>query len=561
MVHNLLGRPAMMLSRGFVAVVLFSAACQMDVGVETTSTLTHTLSWHQMPNIEIDDCHEFKLDNPTPVDIDRITVKFPPGSHHVHIYRSDTPDPDGVHDCWAGLDWTRWHLVVGVQTQEMDWRLPDQLTIPFDAHQQLLVQVHWLNTSNDEIDRNIKLLFHQAEVSRAHVGTVFGVNKQTAMEPHQSKVLKQWCPVPKGANILAMMGHYHGLGTKYVVDARKQGEPTGTTFYNALDEQTFVFKTYQPAFTMPEGDGLEFECDFNNTRDIPITWGADTRLSEHCNMSAYYYPAADDQLSLFCTVEAAEVSSIVAPKARVAPGTSPVYTVNFNEATVVDATLQLVSSDPAALLIPSSVPVPSGSKTVTFEAKALKTANVTITATLGTTSRSQKAAIGGVVLSEVFVGAVNNTDQRQWVEISNLTDDAIDLSGYSLGAGQSDYLATRVQLGFTLPPRGCAVVGGPLLGPTQPPYDQVTHFQPNLGLGDTGASGIALFDVKADQITAQTLPFDTLVYGTTNAMLLAPSGQLAPAVSAAPGSSSYMRSSESRWQVQAVPTPRICEVH
>ena len=277
-------------------------------------------------------------------------------------------------------------------------------------------------------------------------------------------------------------------------------------------------------------------------------------------MSAYYYPALEGQLSLFCTVDAAEVASIVAPKARIAPGTSPVYTVNFTEATASADTLQLVSSDPTALRIPASVPVPGGSTSITFEAKAMKTANATITATLGTTSKSQVSAIGGVVLSEVFAGAVNDTDQRQWVEISNLTNDAIDLSGYSLGAGQADYLATRVQLGFTLPPRGCAVVGGPLLAPTQPPYDQVAPFLPNLGLGDTGASGVALFDLKADQLTAQTLPFDTLVYGTTNAMLLAPSGQLAPAVSAAPGSSSYMRSSESRWQLQAVPSPRICEV-
>jgi Copper type II ascorbate-dependent monooxygenase, C-terminal domain len=533
----------------------------MDMTEENTSTLSHTLSWHQMPNNEIDDCHEFKLDNPTPVEIDRITVKFPPGSHHVHIYRSDTPDPDGVHDCWAGIDWTRWHLVLGVQTQAMDWKLPDQLTIPFDAHQQLLVQVHWLNTSSEPIDRNIDLEFHQTEVSRAHVGTVFGVNKQTAMQPHSSKVLKQWCPVPKGASILAMMGHYHGLGTKYVVDARKQGEPTGTTIYNALDEQTFQFKTYEPTFAVPDDTGLEFECDFNNTRNIPISWGADTRLSEHCNMSAYYYPALDGQGSLFCTVDAAEVASIVAPKDRIAPGTSPVYTVNFTEATVAADTLQLVSSDPTALRIPASVPVPSGSTSVTFEAKALKTANVTITATLGTTSRSQVSPIGGVVLSEVFVGTASNTDQRQWVELSNLTDDAIDLSGYSLGAGQADYLTTRVQLGITLPPRGCAVVGGPLLGPSQPPFDQVAPFQPNLGLGDTAASGIALFDVKADQLTAQTLPFDTLVYGTTNAMLRAPSGQLAPVVSAVTGSSSYLRSTESRWQAQAVSTPRICEVH
>ena len=44
MVHNLLGRPAMTLGRGFVAVVPRSAACQVDMEEESTSTLPHT-SW------------------------------------------------------------------------------------------------------------------------------------------------------------------------------------------------------------------------------------------------------------------------------------------------------------------------------------------------------------------------------------------------------------------------------------------------------------------------------------------------------------------------------------
>jgi hypothetical protein len=521
--------------------------------------LTHTLTWQQELN-EINDCHVFKLGNDAPVDIDRINVQFAPGSHHVHIYRSDTPDPDGVHDCWAGIDWNRWHLVLGVQTQAMDWKLPDQLTIPFDAHQQLLVQVHWLNTADEPIERNVQLSFHATDESRAHVGTMFGVNKQTAMAPHERKVIKQWCPLPAGASLLAMMGHYHGLGTKYAIDARKQGEPTGTPLYSALDEQTFQFKTYEPAFAVPADTGLQFECEFLNTRDIPITWGADTRLSEHCNMSAYYYPAVEGQRSLFCTVESAEVSAIIAPKPRVAPGTSAIYTVRFTEPTVGDTTVQLVSSDPTALLVPATVGVPSGSTSVTFSAQALRTANVTITATLGTTSKTTKTAVGGVVLSEVFLGAEGDTDGRQWVEISNLTDETIDLSGFSLGAGTSSYLTTRVQLDFSLPPRGCAVVGGPTLAASQPPYDQVSRFEPNLGLAGTGASGIALFDVPADQITAQTRPYDALVYGAANVVLMAPSGQPAPVVAAAPANASYLRVTETVWQHQAIQTPRICEV-
>ena len=89
-------------------------------------------------------------------EVDRITVKFPPGSHHVHIYRSDSPDPtDRVDACWNGIDWLRWHLVLGVQSEQMDWVLPEGLTVPFDAHQQLLVQVHWINTTPDPIDNAI----------------------------------------------------------------------------------------------------------------------------------------------------------------------------------------------------------------------------------------------------------------------------------------------------------------------------------------------------------------------------------------------------------------------
>ncbi|MBC7974583.1 MAG: hypothetical protein H7138_06315, partial [Myxococcales bacterium] len=438
------------LSRGAaVAVLLLFSACHQDGAAPQISALTHTLTWRQELN-EIDDCHVFKLDNSTPVDVDRITVQFPPGSHHVHIYRSDTPDPDGVHDCWGGIDWTRWHLVLGVQTQTMDWQLPDQLSIPFDARQQLLVQVHWLNTSDEPIERDIHLAFHTTLESLGHVGTMFGVNKQTAMGPHERKVIRQWCPMPAGSHVLALMGHYHGLGTRYAVSARPEDAKTGTPLYSALDEATFQFKTYEPAVALPAGTGLEFECEYFNTRDVPITWGADTRLSEHCNMSAYYYPAPAGQQSLFCTVESAEVSAIVAPKARVAPGTSPVYTVRFTEPTVGDTIIQLTSSDPSALLVPATVAVPHGTSRVTFMAQALKTARVTLTATLGTTSKTATTAVGGVVLSEVFLGAEGDSAGRQWVELANLTDEPIDLSGFSLGGGETSYTATRVQLGFTL---------------------------------------------------------------------------------------------------------------
>lgn len=546
----------MMRSRlAVVALLQLFAACQLDDGEPAEAVLTHTLGWHQATT-EIDDCHVFKLDNADPVEIDRIAVRFPTGSHHVQVYRSDTPEPDGVHDCWSGIDLERWHLVVGVQATEMDWRLPDQLTIPFAAHQQLLVQVHWINSGDAAIDRTIDLRFHVAETSRAHVGTLFAMNKQTAMAPHERKTLRQWCPVPEGAHLLAMMGHFHGLGTRYQVDARAEDAAAGAPLYSALDEQTFQFKTFEPAYDVPAGDGLEFQCDYVNSRDVPVTWGADTRRSEHCNLNAYYYPAVDGA-PITCMVEPAEVRAIVPPRPRVAPGTSPTYTVQLTEAPAQPTTLHLTTSDPSALLVPALVPVPAGATSVTFQAKALRTAQVELTATLGSTSRSLVTAVGGVVISEVFAAAPGAADGRQWVELANLTDEPIDLNGWSLGAGNASYGEARVALALTLPPRGCAVVGGPERTGSQPPYDQIAPLA--LGFGASAASGVALFDVAPARI-GDALPYDAVVYGIANASLRAPSGALAPVVPRAPDTGSYLRTAEDRWTVQPTPSPRICEV-
>src|SRR5215212_9476647 len=122
--------------------------CGMDAEVSEES-LEHRITWTQAAETEIQDCHVFKLDNARSVEIDRLQVKFAEGSHHVHIYRSSEPEADSVKDCFKGIDWTRWSLVVGAQTQAMDWQLPEGVTLPFAPHQQLLVQVHWLNTTRE----------------------------------------------------------------------------------------------------------------------------------------------------------------------------------------------------------------------------------------------------------------------------------------------------------------------------------------------------------------------------------------------------------------------------
>ncbi|HEX5058296.1 MAG TPA: lamin tail domain-containing protein [Kofleriaceae bacterium] len=528
------------LARCFVAAVAVSTlGCHADSG----ETFTRTLRWHQEPGSEIQDCHVFKLDNADPIEVERITVQFAAGSHHVHIYKSDTPVDDDVSDCWQGIDWTRWHLVLGAQTAPIDWSLPAGRTVPLAPHQQLLVQVHWLNTTNTPIDGSVELAFHTTDHSDAHVGVVFGINKQTAMQPHERKVIRQWCPLPSHTELLGLMGHFHGLGTRYSIDTRPEGAADGSPVYDALDEQTFQFKVFDPPPPVPDGDGLQFECDFFNHTDMPITWGADTKRSEHCNMVAYYYPA--EELSTFCIVEAAEVRALEGPKTPVPLDALATYRIVLSEPAGSDgARVRIATIDPMALEVPDTVEIAAGQSEATFTARARRPHRVTVTATLGGTSKTAVTTIGGLVLSEVYTGTAGDTT-NQWVEIANLSNAAIDLSTYSLGAGRDDYTAMRKPLDVVVPAKGCVVVNG---------------FSPALGVAGSDASGIALFDNSADQITHTTLPYDALVYGGDNNSLLDPTGDLADVVAAAPASGTYVRTSE-RWTTQPVGTPGICEVH
>src|SRR5262249_4785487 len=155
-------------------------------------------------------------------------------------------------------------------------------------------------------------------------------------------------------------------------------------------------------------------------------------------------------------------------------------------------------------------------QTVSFTANARRPGHVSVTAKLGGVSQTIPTRVGGLFLSEVHVGISGQANNKQWVEIANTSNVAIDLSQYSIGAGAASYAETHQALNIMLPPKGCVVVGGPeLTSVDQPPYDQAFDFDPSLGFGTgvNSANGIALFDIAADQITAQTLPLDALIYG------------------------------------------------
>lgn len=169
------------------------------------------------------------------------------------------------------------------------------------------------------------------------------------------------------------------------------------------------------------------------------------------------------------------------------------------------------------------------------------------------------------VLSEVFYDAEGDDEDLEWVELYNPHPVAIDLAGYSLGAGGDDYTVTRVPLSGVIEAGGVFLVGGPLSNAANgaPTFDLEADFSPNLQNSGDAADGVALFDVPHLEITTSTVPVDAVIYGSANPNgLLDVDGEAGePHVAgASEGASIERRGPEGTWRPASRPSPGRTEL-
>lgn len=177
-----------------------------------------------------------------------------------------------------------------------------------------------------------------------------------------------------------------------------------------------------------------------------------------------------------------------------------------------------------------------------------------------TDGQSFTVAAGSVILTEVMYDPTGSDGGLEWIELTNTTSAPIDLSSLSLGGGGSSYLSTVVQLSGTIQAQSTFVVGGPTSSANNgsPLFDQVKDWSPDLQNSGATADGVALFNVRAAQVTALTVPIDAVVYGGTNLNgLIDETGVAnAPDVGDASSGESIERvDTAGAWQIQPTPTP------
>jgi hypothetical protein len=256
-------------------------------------------------------CHYLKLPSAVDLDVNRIQVAVTGGSHHIHLYRAydrDLERPDGYEVCNQTVDFEVWELIVAVQVRRTDWELPPGVAFHFRAGEQLLVQTHFVNVGSLETQGEGKAVMnlHAAEpgTTTAHAGAIFGQDRDVFVPAHSTPTADAECVFPEALTLLGQTGHYHFRGRRFETFRWDDGV-RGAELYHHEGYDDPLFLIYDPltAPAFAAGQGLQWECYWENPSDADFAFGPFTDTNEHCNWFGFYYPTGTPDESITCVKE------------------------------------------------------------------------------------------------------------------------------------------------------------------------------------------------------------------------------------------------------------------
>lgn len=284
---------------------------------------------------EITDCYFLAfpdLADGAPVWIDRVEVAQREGTHHMNIFRVNTvihlsgAPGEVVRDgeCKNLPNWADWPLVVNSQDTELTWQLPDGVAMRFEPGELLMLQTHYVNTTDQPAPRGgeVKVSFFRAdEKNPIELGTLFAFQDKIRICQSQPQVkFAGHCVLPSDQpiHVVAANGHFHSRGKRlemFTWDGVTKPPPPESAFYESLSWEEPPMATGLDAL-VPPGGGVYWTCEYEwrpplegcgvvedrdpeKAGDCCYTFGNTATSAEHCNVFVYYWPKVDPS-TVFC---------------------------------------------------------------------------------------------------------------------------------------------------------------------------------------------------------------------------------------------------------------------
>jgi len=252
------------------------------------------------PGEQLTICNTVYLDNPEEIKVKNVRGHISGGSHHFMVDRAptDVPLPENV-PCigLAGTDVTR---VLIAEKPETIFKMPPGVGFTLRPYQPLTTELHYFNPTDAPLDISATVDFELAEGEEAadmiEATMVFTGNPAIVLLPQSPGVVEFFMPLAGSpelpARVFAMTSHTHSLGVRSTIEVVDVVDDafaaSGQLVHESLDWAEPPMDEFDPPLLFTGTEGLLLRCEYENTRDVPVTFGTAVE-NEMCFMWLYYY--------------------------------------------------------------------------------------------------------------------------------------------------------------------------------------------------------------------------------------------------------------------------------
>lgn len=251
------------------------------------------------PGTEAWRCKIAKLSNTSLAHVNKVESLQTEGMHHMDVMSlifTGLDLPEGEYDCTSlyaehpelmqsGL------TLFAAQAAHSVVNLPEGTVASLPPKMLALQEIHYVNTTDEEkkVFSRVNAYTIPQEQVKAHIwgGAVRDVNLNIpARAAHE-----EWtrCVMNRDVDLLFLASHTHQLGRKVTI-ARFDGVNVGEVIYENTRWEDPALKDFSASpLKLKKGEGFEFRCYFQNTRDEDIHWGFKA-TDEMCQIAIVHTP-------------------------------------------------------------------------------------------------------------------------------------------------------------------------------------------------------------------------------------------------------------------------------
>ena len=186
-----------------------------------------------------------------------------------------------------------WDYIYGTQDPYDHWQLPPGVGFHLEAHQQLVLETHFINAtpSAEIVQSGFGMDFAPVGSVTTRASVFYFGTEKLKLPASSPSTVDSYCSPPQATALQTVVGHQHRFGTGVTVGYIPHGG-SERRIYQTSNWDSPPMLPLDGGLTVAPGDQIHVSCSYDNTTSAAITFPA-----EMCFAVGAYWPS---QGLLFC---------------------------------------------------------------------------------------------------------------------------------------------------------------------------------------------------------------------------------------------------------------------